>query len=245
MRRAWPWPLPALLVWATSWAVFVGVGRLDAGQLEALIAAAFSGAALASLGTTPWRRLFIGGGFPLSMAASGCAGSLPAWGWLLPLGLLAALYPVRAWRDAPLFPTPPGALTGLARRLVLADGAHILDAGCGLGHGLVELRREYPGSVLVGMEWSALLRFGCALRCRFARILRVDMWTADWSSYDLVYVFQRPESMPRFAEKAARELRDGAWLASLEFEIGTLRPADAIACADGRTLWIYRAPFAA
>ena len=43
------------------------------------------GAASSLIGSTPWRRVFIALGFPLSLAASGLAGALPAWGWLLPL----------------------------------------------------------------------------------------------------------------------------------------------------------------
>jgi len=69
------------------------------------------------------------------------------------------------------------------------------------------------------------------------------MWEADWSAFDLVYLFQRPESMPRAADKAARELRPGTWLASLEFEVDTLRPSSVFVCADARLLWLYRAPF--
>jgi hypothetical protein len=49
--------------------------------------------------------------------------------------------------------------------------------------------------------------------------------------------------MPRAAEKAARELRRGAWLASLEFEARTLQPQQVLKCADGRSVWLYQAPF--
>jgi hypothetical protein len=48
----------------------------------------------------------IAAGFPLSLALTGAAG-LPAWAWLVPLALLLLVYPLNAWRDAPLFPTPP------------------------------------------------------------------------------------------------------------------------------------------
>src|SRR6185295_8503313 len=115
----------------------------------------------------------------------------------LPLALLAACYPVTAWRDAPLFPTPVGALNGLARLVALRDGAHIVGAGCGLGDGLKELRREYPAARLSGLEWSWPLRAACSWRLPFARIRRADIWAADWAGYDMVYLFQRPESMPR------------------------------------------------
>ena len=59
------------------------------------------------------------------------------------------------------------------------------------------------------------------------------------------YLFQRPESMERAAAKASRELVPGAWLASLEFEIASLLPQLVLECADGRRVWLYRAPFLA
>ncbi|MEO7055785.1 MAG: class I SAM-dependent methyltransferase [Caldimonas sp.] len=237
-----PWPLPALAAWSICWAVFVGLGGLGAPEAAAFVVAGAIGATLACTGSTPWRRIFIGCGFPLSLAASGTAGALPAWAWLLPLVLLAWVYPVRAWRDAPLFPTPDGALDGLAAHVPLAAEARVLDAGCGLGAGLVELRRHYPQASLEGIEWSWPLRIACAWRCRFARVRRGDIWRADWSPYAMVYLFQRPESMARAADKAAAELGAGAWLASLEFPATTLLHDHVLEGAGGRSVWLYRAP---
>ena len=237
------WPLPALVAWAAAWVVFAATSRLGAPAAAAFIGAGLFGAALSLVGATPWRRVFIGIGFPLSFAASGAAGSVPAWAWLLPLALLAFLYPWRTWRDAPLFPTRRGILRGLADEIALADGARVLDAGCGLGDALIELRREYPRAHFRGIEWSWPLVAVATLRCRFASLAQGDMWQADWSSFDLVYLFQRPESMARAAAKAERELRPGAWLASLEFEIESLRPTHVFPCSDGRLLRLYRAPF--
>lgn len=237
------WPLPALVAWAAAWIVFAATSRLGAPDAAAFIGAGLFGAALSLVGATPWRRVFIGVGFPLSFAASGAAGSVPAWAWLLPLALLAFLYPWRTWRDAPLFPTPRGALAGLARHVPIRRDQAALDGGCGLGDGLIELRREYPGAVIEGIEWSRPLAAMCALRCRFAHVRRGDLWAADWSRYALVYLFQRPESMQRAAEKAERELTPGAWLASLEFEIATLVPEHVLDGASGRRVWLYRAPF--
>ncbi|MGZ5250532.1 MAG: class I SAM-dependent methyltransferase [Caldimonas sp.] len=239
------WPAPALLAWAGCWAAFVALRAAATPLALALVLATLLGAAVALSGATPWRRVFIGCGFPLSLAASGLAGGVPAWAWLAPLAALALVYPLNAWRDAPVFPTPHGALRGLGAQLALADGARVLDAGCGLGDALLELHREFPRAAVAGVEWSWLLRLACAWRCRFATVRRADLWLADWSGFDLVYVFQRPDSMQRVADKAARDLRPGAWLASLEFEIATLRPARVFACPDGRSLWLYHAPLRA
>lgn len=235
------WPLPALAAWALAWALFVGLARLGAPPLVALLLATVLGVAASVFGSTPWRRVFIGAGFPLSLAASGLAGALPAWAWLVPLALLAGIYPLNAWRDAPLFPTPRGALAGLAQLAPLPAGARVLDGGCGLGDGLRALHAEYPAARIDGIEWSWPLRLACAWRCRFAHVRRGDLWAADWSDCDMVYLFQRPESMPRALDKAARELRPGAWLASLEFEVAQLEP-HAVLRADGKPVWLYRVP---
>lgn len=239
------WPLPALLTWATAWGVFVGLPRAGLPPLAAFSLALAGVAGVAWWLNAPrWRKLILVAGFPLSIVATGsAAGALPAWAWLLPLALLLAVYPVQAWRDAPVFPTPAAALAGLAAKAPLPNDARVLDAGCGLGAGLRALRAQYPQAQIEGLEWSWPLTLLCALRCRFARVRRGDIWAADWSGYELVYLFQRPESMPRALEKAGRELRPGAWLVSLEFEATDWRPQGQLQNVAGKPVWLYRAPF--
>ena len=236
------WPLPAALAWLAAWAVFAALRSAGVVPPLAVCAAAVIGASLAVAASTPWRRVFVAAGFPLSVLASGAAAGVPAWAWLTPLALLLLVYPLHAWCDAPLFPTPAKALNGLARFAALPEGASVLDGGCGLGAGLIELRREYPRAAFAGVEWSWPLALACRLRCRFARIRRGDLWAVDWSGCDLVYLFQRPESMPRAAEKAARELRPGAWLASLEFELQGFAATAVIDAEGAKRVWLYQAP---
>lgn len=236
------WPLPALLTWALAWVAFTVFrsAGLDGGPAFGLALAL--AAALAWHGDTRWRRVFMLAGFPLSLLASGSLGHLaPVW-WLLPLAALALLYPLRSWRDAPLFPTPVGALDGLSRAAPLPAGARVVDAGCGLGDGLHALHAQYPDAVLEGHEWSWPLVLGSALRCRFARIRRTDLWAADWGTMDLVYLFQRPESMPRAMAKARSEMRPGSWLVSLEFEAVGWTPHARLETVPGKPVWVYRLP---
>ena len=236
------WPLPALLTWALAWALFAGLRLAGLGTPAAFVIALLASGLAAWTGRTPWRRLFMLAGFPLSLLASGAAGALPAWVWLLPLALLLALYPLGSWGDAPLFPTPAQALNGLADKAPLRDGASVVDAGCGLGAGLIALRAQYPRAQIHGLEWSWPLTLLCALRCRFARVRRADIWATDWSDHGMVYLFQRPESMPRAVEKAAAELKPGAWLVSLEFEARELRPLARLETVKGKPVWLYQAP---
>ena len=253
-RRALPWPAPALLTWLAAWALAWALLRagpaLGWPPVLAWAAAASLGAVVAAVlrGATGWRRLMVAGGFPVSALAGGAAAgldaALPAWAWLLPLALLLAAYPLRAWRDAPLFPTPAGALAGLAALAPLPAGARVLDAGCGLGHGLAALHAQYPQARLEGIEWSWPWRLAAAARCRWARVRQGDMWAADWSGQALVYLFQRPESMARALAKAEAEMAPGAWLASLEFAVPGVAPAavlrPAAGAAGGKPVWLYR-----
>ena len=237
------WPLPALLTWALAWAVFLGLRAFGLGSIAAFVVALLVSALAAWTGRTPWRRVFMVAGFPLSLWASGAAGVWPASAWLLPLLVLLVLYPLNTWRDAPLFPTPTSALQGLAEAAPLKPGARVADAGCGLGAGLIELHRVYPQARLDGLEWSWPLTLLCRLRCRFAQVRRADIWAEDWSVYDMVYLFQRPESMARAMDKAAREWPAGRWLVSLEFEATGYRPHARLEAVDGKPVWLYQTPF--
>jgi SAM-dependent methyltransferase len=239
MLAALIWPLPALVVWGLAWALFLGLAHLGASLVVALLAASCLGVALSVLGKSSWRRLIIAAGFPLSLAISGVM-SVSAWVWLLPLALLLLLYPINAWRDAPLFPTPENALLNLPDYAPLPPEVRVLDAGCGLGHGLQALRLAYPLAKLEGLEWSWPLRWLCALRCPWAQVRQGDIWQADWSVYALVYVFQRPESMPLALEKARRQMRPGTWLVSLEFAVPGVTPHRTLKTPQGRSVWVYR-----
>ena len=262
--RSLPWPAPALLTWLAAWGLqLAGAGVSPAGAC--LAATGFGLAvALASHRASRSRRLIIGLGFPVSvlltiwsagptdapaavvvalplaLAPIGVASGLPAWAWLLPALLLLGIYPLRAWRDAPLFPTPSDALRGLSGLAPLPAGARVLDAGCGLGHGLAALHAEYGAARIEGVEWSWPLRAACALRCPWARVRQADMWQSDWSGLALVYLFQRPESMARALAKAQAEMAPGSWLASLEFVAAGAEPTASLQRPGARPVWLYQ-----
>jgi len=234
------WPLSALLAWAGGWAAMLVLARAALPPALAVVAGLVVAAVPALFAATFWRRVIVAAGFPVSLLASGIGGVLPAWAWLLPLAVLALAYPVTAWRDAPMFPTPRGALAGLDRHVALPPSASVLDAGCGMGHGLRALRAVWPQASLAGVEWSWPLALATKLRCPWARIERGDMWRGSWAGHDLVYLFQRPESMARALAKADAQMRPGSWVVSLEFEAAGRRAHARMALPSGRPVWVYR-----
>lgn len=238
-RRTLPWPLPALLAWSLAWSLWITTTSSGLPAAAGFVLATLSAGLFAIGARTRWRLLMTLGGFPLSLALSGLAQGVAAALWLLPLALLAAAYPLRAWRDAPLFPTEADALEGLETLVPLPPMARVLDAGCGLGHGLQALQKVWPDARLEGIEWSWPIRLAAGLRCPWARIRQGDMWAASWAEHDLVYLFQRPESMNRAAEKALAEMRPGSWLVSLEFDVPGMRPHARLQNEGHRPVWIY------
>jgi SAM-dependent methyltransferase len=242
------WPLPALLTWAVAWGLALALKAAQAPLWAALALPTALGVLatwLPRVASTPWRRVFVAGGFPMSVLVLGQGAGLPGWLWLAPLGLLLLAYPVHAWRDAPVFPTPRGALAELPAHAPLPAGALVLDAGCGMGDALLELHAAYPQARVEGIEWSWLWRVVAALRCPWARVRQGDMWAPNWAAYDMVYVFQRPETMPRAVAKARTEMRPGSWLVSLEFEGRdangvALKPHARLSLGGNRPIWVYR-----
>ncbi len=245
-RLRLPWPLPAVLAWGAGLATWRLAAGLGAGPATAWLAGLLASAALALLCRGRWRQALAAAGYPLASlgliasSVSSAGPALPAWAWGLGAALLLLLYPLGAWRDAPWFPTPRGALQGLAGACAVQPPVAVLDAGCGLGHGLAELRAQFPDAQLHGIERSRVLRWAAAWRCPWARVQGGDIWAADWSRYGLVYVFQRPESMARAHAKALAELPDGGWLASLEFEVPGVAPVQRLAAPGQRPVWLYR-----
>ena len=229
------WPLPALLAWLAGWVLWH--------QLPApwdFLASAAPALGVAALSRGPMRRAVVLGGWVLSMLLLVGMERWPPWVWALGLLALLLAYPLSAWRDAPVFPTPAGALDGLRARVPLAHEARVLDAGCGTGAGLMALRAAFPQARCEGIERSALLAWWARWRCPWAVIFHDDIWRRDWSAYSLVYLFERPESMGRAWEKARQEMTDGSWLVSLEFRVEGRRAHSSLALPGGRRIWIYR-----
>lgn len=229
--------MPALLAWCAGWLIWhltPSPWDLPLSTLPVLAAVVLCG------GRT--RRIVLLLGWGLSLWLLVGSERLPAWVWLLALMLLLLAYPLSAWRDAPVFPTPQGALDELRQRLPLPPQSRVLDAGCGTGAGLRALRSAFPGAHCEGIERSLPLALWARLRCPWAVILHGDIWRRDWSPYTLVYLFQRPESMARAWDKARHEMAEGSWLVSLEFRIAGVRAHSSWPLPGDRRIWVYRVP---
>ena len=235
--------MPALLAWVGAWLLYSVASAAGLGPGPALAVGAALGGVLGWLQAERWRRLIVALGFPASVLALGWQGGQGVLGgllWLAPLLVLWWLYPRRSWSEAPLFPTPRGALAQLPTHAPLPPGARVLDAGCGAGDGLRELLRAYPASRVEGVEWSRPLAWLTRWRVRGAVVRQGDLWADSWAPFSMVYVFQRPESMPRVWAKACAELAAEAWLVSLDFAVPDVKPVASWQLSNGQFVWLYR-----
>jgi hypothetical protein len=235
------WPLPALLAWALAWAAFSGLAAVGVPAAVAALLAILPAGAIAWQTPQAMRRAVLLLGFPASLILLR-QGQVPAWVWLLAALALLAVYPLRAWRDAPLYPTSGAALAGLAVQLALPGNPSILDAGSGLGHGLQALRAEWPMARLCGIERSGLLAWWARRRVPTAQIRRGDMWLEPWGPHHVVYLFQRPESMARAWHKACAEMQPGSWMVSLDFPLDGREPDHLLHHPGQRPVFAYRVP---
>eukprot|EP01036_Dinobryon_divergens_P049930 gene49930-66879_t len=61
------WPLPALFTWALAWCLFLLGSAAGLPPLPAAGLALLLGGACAWFASTPWRRVFMAAGFPVSL----------------------------------------------------------------------------------------------------------------------------------------------------------------------------------
>ena len=111
---SWPWPLPAVVIWAAAWFLFHGLVLVGFNPILAVAMAMMPGMFGRRWAGTPARRAMVFMGFPLSFMGMGLSVADQAWIWLALALLLMLAYPRKARQDAPFYPTEQHALTGLA-----------------------------------------------------------------------------------------------------------------------------------
>lgn len=154
----------------------------------------------------------------------------PAW-WAGAAAAVLLVFGATFRTRVPLFISARAVRAALAGLLEPDRGARMIDLGCGLGHVITAVKRARPDCECEGVELAWLpylvsrlrgVRTGC-------RVERRDLMSVDLSRYDLVYAFLSPAPMHELWQKARREMRPGARLVSLAFEVPGVAPHAVIA----------------
>ncbi len=174
-------------------------------------------------------------------AASSLAIEIPAWIFLIPLVLLAAVYAPAIWTRVPYYPTPTSAYALILAELPTDRPFTFIDIGCGFGDLLTFLSQRRPNGRFIGVEVGPLPYLVSALRSTRHSNLSIafqDMWRLNLGEYDFVYTFLSPAAMPRVWEKASREMNDGALFITNSFPVPA-DPSEVLDVKDERASKLY------
>ncbi len=238
--KAITWPTLSLLSWISDWLVFLWLINLKVGSSVAFfIVLLLVIVKLLIVKTSKWKKIFLLLGFPLSAFLLQINQASSTIGWLMPLLILLIVYPPNSWKDAPIYPTPKNALDGLNAILNLKNNSKILDFGCGVGHGIKAILQEWPNSYVFGVENSIFFYLFTKLKYHKATIIFDNMWDVHLSNFNVLYVFQRPETMTEIWEKAKKEMPPNSFVISLSFPIENVKPIHTKEL-EKHTLFIYQ-----
>ncbi len=176
---------------------------------------------------------------PAVLLASGLG--LPRWVWAVAFGLLALIYWTTFRTQVPLFLSNRRTVTALAEALP-AGPLRVLDIGSGTGSFVRAFARLRPESQVDGIEAApgpAALASWLARRSPNARLVRGDIFAADWSGYDVVYAFLSPVPMADVWEKARTEMRPGSVLISNSFAVPDVEYSGILQVDDRRKTRLY------
>ncbi|MDZ7600120.1 MAG: hypothetical protein U1A06_01945 [Hoeflea sp.] len=198
------------------------IGVIDAGTLFWVsLALQSAGAALVTklIGLPVW-WVWISLGFPPAMALALHAGELPAWPFGVAFLLLYLVFSNTARERVPLYLSNSQTTEALLSLMRQRGGTRFTDLGSGLG-GVVR-RLDGEGRIARGVESAPMVWLVSALMSKLTgrgRIARQDIWAADISGEDIVYVFLSPEPMPALYRKAMSEMKPGSLLVSNSFAV--------------------------
>lgn len=218
------------------------IGVIDAELLFwASLALQCAGAGLVTklIGLPVW-WVWIGTGFPAAMALALHAGDLPAWPFGVAFLLLYLVFSNTARERVPLYLSNRRTTEALLSLMRQRGATRFTDLGSGLG-GVVR-RLDGEGRIARGVESAPMVWLVSVLLSKLTgrgRILRQDIWTADISGEDMVYVFLSPEPMPALYRKAAREMKAGSLLVSNSFAVPDVEADEVWELPDRRRTKLY------
>jgi SAM-dependent methyltransferase len=104
----------------------------------------------------------------------------------------------------------------------IAPGKKMVDVGSGDGRVVIEFAKK--GYDATGIEFNPFLVFWSKLKIKQnglknARIIRQNFWKADFSDYDVIFIFQLTSVNLLLVDKFRKELKTGAIIVSAGFKL--------------------------
>lgn len=160
---------------------------------------------------------------------------------------VGAIMVYAAVTTAPFVRTPRAVIRAALRLAGLAPGELLIDLGCGHGHVLVIAAREF-GARAVGYEFAPHHAFvawlAAALRGQGRATVRWgDLYAADISHADVIYIWLTPHALPRLIPKLMAETRPSTRVVAFSSPIPGWEPIRTeLVCGGRYRVFLYSVP---
>lgn len=144
---------------------------------------------------------------------------------------------------APYVPTPMPVVRRTLELVVLTSEDVLYDLGSGDGRILIAAARDF-GARAVGVEHNPVLVLASRWRVRRlglddrVRVIRMDLFEADFSQADVVSLFLLQEMNERLRPRLERELKPGTRIVSYKYPITGWNP---ITTDHTNKIYVYQA----
>ncbi len=149
--------------------------------------------------------------------------------------------------SVPFVPTRDESLELVFKALELREGDVLYDLGCGNGKVVVEAARRYPIKKAVCIEARKELLEEAREKARMAGVedriefIHGDMFKVDISEATAVYMYLLTSVNDALKPKLSKELREGARVVTLDFQIPGWKPVRIVGERAGwqKTVYVY------
>ncbi len=129
--------------------------------------------------------------------------------------------------DVPLFLSSTAVVEAVSQVITQESAQHFAELGAGIGTVTVPLAQQHPQLIINAWEKAPIPWVINIWRSRHyanSHCYRSNLWSCDFSQYDVIFVFLSPAVMPELGVKLRSTMRPGSLLISSSFAIPDWKP---------------------
>jgi energy-coupling factor transporter transmembrane protein EcfT len=152
---------------------------------------------------------------------------LSAHWYLLMLIVLILVFWGTVKGDVPLFLSSNAVVDAVSQLITQESAQHFAELGAGIGTISIPLAKQHPQLIIDAWEKAPIPWVINIWRSRHyanSHCYRSNLWSCDFSQYDVIFAFLSPTIMPDLGAKLQTAMRPGSLLISSSFAIPDWQP---------------------